>query len=165
MPFDAIVTALKTKFVDLTTTEFRDNRRIVVAPAHLFGVLEALKTEHGFDMLFELTAADYLKYPQATDRFGVVYGLLNTQTGERLYVKTWLNEPDVTLPSACPLWGGADWLEREVYDMYGILFEGHPDLRRILMPEAFTSFPLRKDYPLRGRGERHNFPVITRSES
>lgn len=165
MPFDAIVTSLKTKVTDLATTEFRDNRRIVVAPAHLFGVLEALKTEHGFDMLFELTAADYLKYPNATDRFGVVYGLLNTQTGERLYVKTWLNEPDVTLPSAFPLWGGADWLEREVYDMYGILFEGHPDLRRILMPEAFTSFPLRKDYPLRGRGERHNFPVITRSES
>jgi len=165
MPFDAIVTALKTKVTDLATTEFRDNRRIVVAPAHLFGVLEALKAEHGFDMLFELTAADYLKYPNATDRFGVVYGLLNTQTGERLYVKTWLNEPDVTLPSAFPLWGGADWLEREVYDMYGILFEGHPDLRRILMPEAFTSFPLRKDYPLRGRGERHNFPVITRSES
>jgi NADH-quinone oxidoreductase subunit C len=116
-------------------------------------------------MLFELTAVDYLKYPNATDRFGVVYGLVNTATGERVYVKTWLNEPDLALPSAFPLWGGADWLEREVYDMYGINFAGHPDLRRILMPEAFTSYPLRKDYPLRGRGERHNFPVITRAES
>ena len=165
MPFDAIVTALKTRFPDLAISEFRDNRRIVVKPSQVIGVLEALKNEHGFDMLFELTAADYLKYPNATDRFGVVYGLANTQTGERIYVKTWLNEPDVTLPSAYPLWKGADWLEREVYDMYGIVFAGHPDLRRILMPEEFTSYPLRKDYPLRGRGERHNFPVVTRAES
>jgi NADH-quinone oxidoreductase subunit C len=165
MPFDTIVEALKTTFGGLTTSEFRDNRRVHVSPALVFNVLKSLKTEHGFDMLFELTAADYLKYPNATDRFGIVYGLLNTKTGERVFVKTMLNEPDLTLPSAFPLWKGADWLEREVYDMYGIVFEGHPDLRRILMPEAFTSFPLRKDYPLRGRGERHNFPVITRSES
>ena len=165
MAFDGIVTALKTKFSDLTTSEFRDNRRLVVKQAQLFDVLKALKEEHGFDMLFELTAADYLKYPNATDRFGVVYGLLNLKTGERIFVKTFLNEPDVTIRSAFALWKGADWLEREVYDMYGIVFEGHPDLRRILMPEAFTSYPLRKDYPLRGRGERHNFPVITRAES
>ena len=165
MAFETIITALKTKFADLATSEFRDNRRIVVKPAQLFEVLTSLKDDHGFDMLFELTAADYLKYPQATDRFGVVYGLLNLATGERVFVKTMLNEPDLTIPSAFPLWKGADWLEREVYDMYGIVFEGHPDLRRILMPEAFTSYPLRKDYPLRGRGERHNFPIITRSES
>ena len=116
-------------------------------------------------MLAELTAADYLKYPNAIDRFGVVYGLLNLTTGERVFVRTFLNEPDLTISSAFPLWKGADWLEREVYDMYGIIFEGHPDLRRILMPEAFTSYPLRKDYPLRGRGERHNFPIITRADS
>ena len=165
MAFDVIVTALKAKFADLATSEFRDNRRVLVKPANLFGVLEALKEEHGFDMLAELTAADYLKYPNATDRFGVVYCLLNTMTGERIFVKTLLNEPDLTIPSAFPLWKGADWLEREVYDMYGIVFAGHPDLRRILMPEAFTSYPLRKDYPLRGRGERHNFPIITRADS
>ncbi len=99
------------------------------------------------------------------DRFGVVYLLANTTTGERLIVKTFVNEPDPTLPSVVPLWKGADWMEREVYDMFGIAFAGHPDLRRILMPEEFTAFPLRKDYPLRGRGERHNFPVITRAES
>jgi NADH-quinone oxidoreductase subunit C len=165
MPFDVIVTALKGKYSDFTTSEFRDNRRVIVKPANLFDVLKSLKTEHGFDMLAELTAVDYLKYPNATDRFGVVYCLLNTTTGERVIVKTFLNEPDLTIPSAVPLWKGADWLEREVYDMYGVIFAGHPDLRRILMPEAFTSHPLRKDYPMRGRGERHNFPVITRSES
>jgi NADH-quinone oxidoreductase subunit C len=165
MPFDTIVTALKAKFADVTTSEFRDNRRVHVTPAQVFDVLRSLKEEHGFDMLAEMTAADYLKYPKAIDRFGVIYGLTNTQTGERIWVRTFLNEPDLTLPSAFPLWKGADWLEREVYDMYGIVFAGHPDLRRILMPEAFVSYPLRKDYPLRGRGERHNFPVITRAES
>jgi NADH-quinone oxidoreductase subunit C len=95
----------------------------------------------------------------------VIYCLLNTITGERLIVKTFLNPPELQLPSVYPLWRSADWLEREVYDMYGITFAGHPDLRRILMPEEFTAFPLRKDYPLKGRGERHNFPVITRAES
>jgi len=147
------------------TTAFRDQRRVIVKPERLYAFLECLKNACGFDMLAELTAVDYLKYPDARDRFGVVYILLNTGTGERMTVKTYLNEPDLTLPSVFGLWKGSDWLEREVYDMYGIVFAGHPDLRRILMPEEFTSFPLRKDYPLRGRGERHNFPVITRAES
>jgi NADH-quinone oxidoreductase subunit C len=146
-------------------SQFRDNTRLLVAPSRLYELLSALKTDHGFDMLADLTAVDYLYYPDATDRFGVVYALLNCETGERLYVKTMLNEPELTLPSVFSLWKGADWMEREVFDMYGIRFAGHPDLRRILMPEAFATYPLRKDYPLRGRGERHNFPVITRSES
>jgi NADH-quinone oxidoreductase subunit C len=146
------------------TSQFRDNRRVVVAPQRLFAALECLKDRAGFDMLIDVTAADYLYYPNAKDRFGVVYALLNTQSGERVFVKTFLNEPELTIPSAFPLWKGADWMEREVFDMYGIIFEGHPDLRRILMPEEFTAFPLRKDYPLRGKGERHNFPSMTRAE-
>ena len=167
MAFDAIQTALRERFGSdsFTISEFRDNRRVQVAPNRVFDFLRALKETLGFDMLFEITAADYLKYPGARDRFGVVYGLLNMTTGERVYLRTFLNEPELALPSAFSLWKGADWLEREVYDMYGIVFDGHPNLKRILMPEAFTSFPLRKDYPLRGRGERHNFPVITRAES
>ena len=147
------------------TAEFRDNFRVTVPSARLHDCLAALKQACGFDMLIDVTAADYLKYPDARDRFGVIYALLNTTTGERLYVKTFLNEPELTIPTAFDLWKGADWMEREVYDMFGIVFAGHPDLRRILMPEEFTAFPLRKDYPLRGRGERHNFPVITRAES
>jgi NADH-quinone oxidoreductase subunit C len=147
------------------TAQFRDNKRILVQPGALFRTLQSLKEKCGFDMLAELTAADYLKYPNAQDRFGVIYILVNTASGERVVVKTHVNDPDPILPSSFPLWKGADWLEREVFDMYGIVFDGHPDLRRILLPEEFTSFPLRKDYPLRGRGERHNFPVITRAES
>jgi NADH-quinone oxidoreductase subunit C len=149
----------------LTESTFRDNRRID-APRHLLlELLICLKSEHGFDMLIDITAADYLEYEGATDRFLVVYLLLNVASGERLIVRTGVNPPDLTLPSVYSLWRGADWMEREVYDMFGIVFEGHPDLRRILMPEEFTAFPLRKDYPLKGRGERHNFPVITRSGS
>jgi NADH-quinone oxidoreductase subunit C len=147
-----------------TSTEFRDNRRVIVAPAKLLDVMRFLKEQCAFDMLAELTAVDYLRYPEARDRFSVIYCLLNTASGARLFVKSYLNEPDLSLPSVYALWKGADWLEREVFDMYGIEFEGHPDLRRILMPEEFTGFPLRKDYPLRGRGERHNFPVITRAD-
>jgi NADH-quinone oxidoreductase subunit C len=150
---------------DITESTFRDNRRIFVPREKVYFVLECLWREHGFDMLAELTAVDCLEYPDAVDRFGVVYGLLNMSTGERLIVKTHLNPPELELPSVYPLWRSADWMEREVYDMYGICFAGHPDLRRILMPEEFTAYPLRKDYPLKGRGERHNFPVITRAES
>lgn len=150
---------------DITESTFCDNRRIVVPRDKVYYVLEHLWRERGFDMLVELTAADYLEYAGATERFGVMYVLLNTNSGERVIVKTLVSPPELELPSVYPLWRSADWMEREVYDMFGITFAGHPDLRRILMPEEFTAFPLRKDYPLKGRGERHNFPVITRADS
>jgi NADH-quinone oxidoreductase subunit C len=152
-----------------TTSAFRDNVRVLIdaerAPAVLFPLLQYLKEECGFDFLAELGGIDYLNYPNATDRYCVVYGLVNTTTGERVWVKAFANDPDPELPSAVELWNGANWMEREVYDMYGVRFTGHPDLRRILMPAEFTAFPLRKDYPLRGHGERHNFPTVTRAES
>jgi len=150
---------------EIAESTFRDNHRIVVPSDKLYKLLEYLKQEQGFDTLMDLTAVDYLEYPGATDRYGVVYLLVSTTSGERLLVKTFLNPPDLELPSVYGLWRSTDWMEREVYDMYGISFAGHPDLRRILMPDEFTAFPLRKDYPLKGRGERHNFPVITRAES
>src|SRR5260370_25672982 len=124
MSYDALLTALRERFGPdgFVTSEFRDNRRVIVAPARLYAFLECLKREHGFDMLAELTAADYLYYPDARDRFGVVYVLLNTANGARLVVKTYLNEPDLTLPSAFPLCRGTDWLERRVFYMSGISF-------------------------------------------
>jgi NADH-quinone oxidoreductase subunit C len=164
---DDVVDKLRERFgaEALTVSQFRDNTRLVVPPARVFELLKVLKLEHGFDMLVDLTAVDYLQFPDAVDRFGVVYALLNLTSGRRLIVKTMLNEPELELPSVFSLWKGADWMEREVFDMYGIRFDGHPNLRRILMPDEFVAYPLRKDYPLRGRGERHNFPVITRAES
>ena len=147
-------------------SRFRDNLRLFVPPSRLQELLTLLKNSCGFNMLSELGATDYLGYPGRTrSRFEVHYVLRNLETSERLVVKAGVDDPDPVLPSAFALWPGADWMEREVFDMYGIRFSGHPDLRRILMPEEFTAYPLRKDYPLRGRGERHNFPRLTRGES
>jgi NADH-quinone oxidoreductase subunit C len=166
MSFESMVAVLKERLgaEAITTSQFRDNRRLVVPPEKLYDLLQFLKNGLGFDMLIDISAADYLNYPNAKDRLGVFYALLNVTNGERIYVKSYLNEPDLTLPSAFSLWKAADWLEREVFDMFGIVFEGHPDLRRILLPEEFKDFPLRKDYPLRGKGERHNLPTLTRAE-
>jgi len=147
------------------SSEFRGQTRVVVPPKALFEALETLRDARGFDLLVDITCVDYLIYRDAVDRFGLVYLLANTTSNERIAVRTFLNEPELTVASAVPLWKGAEWLEREVWDMFGIRFDGHPDLRRILLPEEFTAFPLRKDYPLQGRGERHNFPVLTRNRS
>ncbi len=165
-PGPTTVDALRAVVGDgFATATFRDNVRVTVPPGRLFAALEALKGR-GFALLAELGATDYLKYPGRTGaRFEVHYVVRNLDTDEMLVVKAGVDDPEPTLPSVVSLWMGADWMEREVFDMYGIKFDGHPDLRRILMPDEFTAFPLRKDYPLRGRGERHNFPRITRGES
>jgi len=155
------IDALKNRFADVATSEFRGQTRAVAPFEQIYGALEFLKGR-GFNLLVDITCVDYLRYRGAENRFGLTYVLTNTETNERLVVRTYLNEPDLVVRSVTPLWEGADWMEREVWDMFGIRFDGHPDLRRILLPEEFMAFPLRKDYPLQGRGERHNFPVVTR---
>lgn len=158
-------TKLTEKFGDILKFEsFRDNLRCDVPVDRFFEAMTQLRAE-GFDLLLDVTGIDYLHYPNATDRYGVVYSLVNTETGGRAYIKVRLNDPSPVVKSVYSIWKGSNWMEREVYDMFGIVFDGHPDLRRILMPEEFTSFPLRKDYPLRGSGERHNFQPVLRSES
>jgi NADH-quinone oxidoreductase subunit C len=157
--------ALNARLGDLPTSEFRGQTRVIVAKNKLLDAMRLLKESRGFDLLVDVTCVDYLNYRDAHDRFGLVYLLASTETNERITIRVFLNEPDLAVPTMFDLWRGADWLEREVFDMYGIRFEGHPDLRRILMPEEFTAFPLRKDYPMQGRGERHNFPTITRGEA
>lgn len=149
----------------LSVSLFRDDVRLICPADKTAEVFGFLKDDCRFDMLVDITAVDYLEYRGARDRFAVIYLLASTDSGERLTVKVFVNDPDPVLPSSVPLWNAAGWLEREVFDMFGIRFEGHADLRRILLPDEFAAFPLRKDYPLRGRGERHNFPVLTRTES
>jgi NADH-quinone oxidoreductase subunit C len=153
---------VQASFPNLTASEFRGQTRVVAPVELLLDVLGMLKEKHGFDMLVDVTCVDYLNYRDAKDRFGMVYLLANTETNERLTVRCFVNDPEPTVPSVVGLWEGANWLEREVWDLFGIRFTGHPDLRRIVLPEEFAAHPLRKDYPLQGRGERHNFPVIRR---
>ncbi len=88
----------------------------------------------------------------------MVYNLCSIGTGARARVKAFVPEGDPEIDSASALWKAAPWAEREVYDLYGIRFRNHPDLKRILMPDDYEGHPLRKDYPLQGRGERQNFP-------
>jgi len=106
-----------------------------------------------FDMLMDLTAVDYLMYPGREDgpRFEVVYHLYSVPHNHRVRIKAGVEEDDPVVPTAMSLWPIANWLEREVWDMYGIRFEGHPDLRRLLLYEQFEGHPLRKDYPVSRR--------------
>ena len=118
----------------------------VVSSAHLLEVLRFARDDSqlDFEMLTDLCAVDYLP---RTPRFEVVYHLYSVSQNHRLRVKVKLAEETPSLASAVPLYASADWMEREVWDLYGIRFEGHPDLRRILLYDEFEGHPLRKDYP------------------
>ncbi len=123
---------------------------VIVPRDRIEDVLRRLRdrAELRFDLLGELTAADF--WPREP-RFEVVYLLVSTVHRHRLRVKVQLRGEDAHLPTAIPVWAGANWLEREVWDLFGIVFDGHPDLRRLLMPEDWTGHPLRKDYPVQIR--------------
>lgn len=164
MNHEDLVSDLKSRFDGIEPSEFRGQSRIVIPKDVLVSVLQFLK-DNSFDLLVDITCVDYLDFRDASNRFGLVYLLASTESGTRLTVRVMLDEPDLEVDSVASLWQGANWLEREVWDMFGIRFAGHPDLRRILLPEEFVAHPLRKDYPLQGRGERHNFPVLTREEA
>ena len=119
----------------------------VIRPEFLTKVMEFLKNDPRllFDVLVDITAIDYL---EKTPRFSVVYHLLSLSFNRRLRLKVFVDDGEPAPDSLTPLWGSANWLEREVWDMFGIRFEGHPDLRRIVMPHDWEGHPLRKDYPL-----------------
>lgn len=125
----------------------------VVRPEWLFRVMEFLKKDArlSFNVLVDMTAVDYMG---REPRFDVVYHLLSQSRNLRLRIKVRVSEGESAVSSLCPLWGAANWLEREVWDMFGIRFTGHPDLRRILLYEEFQGHPLRKDYPIRKRQPR-----------
>ena len=137
------------------THEYRGDTTAVVERRVVTDVLRACREEPalGFDVLMDLTAVDYSKYPGREDgpRFEVVYHLYSIAHNHRLRVKVRVDEDDAVVPTAVPLWPIANWFEREVWDMFGIRFADHPDLRRLLMYEQFVGHPLRKDYPINRR--------------
>jgi NADH-quinone oxidoreductase subunit C len=163
IPVDDVLTALAASFGPLESSVFRGETRVVAPEPRSFEIFEFLKSG-GFDLLVDVSCVDYLEYKGAKHRYGLVYLLASTTTNQRLNIRVFVDDPEPSVRSVVPLWEGANWLEREVWDLFGIRFEGHPDLRRLVMPEQFTAHPLRKDYPLQGRGERHNFPVLTRDD-
>lgn len=128
---------------------------IVVAPEDILLVMEYLKDDPAldFDLMLDVTVVDYLgNYDlqpylrNLKTRFEVVYHLYSTTKNHRLRVKAPLNEESLAINSVTSLWVGADWLEREAWDLYGVVFRGHPNLKRILLYEEFEGHPLRKDY-------------------
>lgn len=181
---------LKQQFADagLQVGEFRGMVTVVVPRERIRAVCAFLRDEPRlrFDMLADLNGVDYLNFPGgAQHRFAVNYGLTSVSNNFRLWLKVFLDptrdtapkddlrdeeaiekgDPGLKIDSVCPVWPGAEWMEREVYDMFGIIFVGHPDLRRILTWNGFGSYPLRKDYPLRGVGEREDYKIVTRESA
>ena len=130
----------------IDTLFFRDRATLIVNPARVRPTLEWLKGR-GYGFLASVHGADY--YPEEP-RLGVLYELLDMEKVDRLTVKARVHTEKPELESAVPLWGAANVQEREVYDMFGVVFTGHPDLRRILMPDDYEGFPQRRDFPMGG---------------
>ena len=162
MPTETILSNIKERLPGavLDITEFAGEQILHVNGQDILKVLTELK-EDGFNFLADLTAIDNLTLG-GFDRFAVSYHLLSHKTAERATVKAYISEGKPSLPSVESLWKTADWQEREVFDLYGIKFEGHPNLIRIMNPDDYDGHPLRKDYPRLGRKERGDFPVIDR---
>ena len=153
----SILAELQRRFGDaiVETHDHRGDPTAVVAREALLAVLAHCRDDAAlaFDVLMDLTAVDYLKFPGREDgpRFEVVYHLYSLTHNHRLRLKVRVDEDDASAPSVVALWPIANWLEREAWDMFGVRFEGHPDLRRLLMYEEFVGHPLRKDYPISRR--------------
>lgn len=154
---DTILDVLRPVVGEAQTYEHHGQLSVIVQRTELIDALRELRDNPltQFNQLIDVTAIDWLK--QKSDRFEVVYFLYSIAHKDRVRVKVGVPEKNPVLPSATPLWDSADWYERETYDMYGVRFEGHPDLRRFYMPEDYVDpetgeplYPLRKDYPLMG---------------
>ena len=142
---EPIVKAVQSKF-GATFEEFRDEVHLFVKPEQIVEALTLLRDEQNFELLSALTAVDY--YPQSTPRFHVIYQLTSIEKNLSVQLRVPVNGDRPKVPTATRVFGSANWRERELLDMFGIEAEGHPDPRRILMPDDAEGHPLRKDYPL-----------------
>ena len=144
---DAIA-SLESQFTVLGKKEFRGQTTLTLERALIADVCAVAKSQLGFDLLVNLCSVDNFGNEP---RFEVVYELFSVENNYSLRLKVSVSEDDLEVPTVSGVWSGANWLEREVYDLMGIRFGGHPDLRRILMWEGYPYHPLRKDFPLAGR--------------
>jgi len=142
---EKIVQVLQERF-GATFEEFRGEAHVFVSLEKIIEALSLLRDEHEFALLSTLTAVDY--WPQESPRFHVIYQLTSLTQNLSLQLRVPVDGSQPRVPTATGLFQAANWREREVLDMFGIEFEGHPDPRRIMMPEDWTGHPLRKDYPL-----------------
>ncbi len=145
---------IHTKFPNLVES-FADGKEpmIYVKKEGVKDLIRHLKNdvEYAFDFLMDIFGIDYLSWEEKEFRFEVVYNLFSRQLNQRLFIKAKVHENDPVMESIVSIWPAADWYEREVYDMFGIRFVDHPNLKRILMYEGFQGYPLRKDYPYNKR--------------
>ena len=147
MPLDnELVQKLKARFGDAIREATLDRKQAIVTIAadQLREISRYCRDDEKFDMLVDLTAVDW---PKREKRFDVVLILYSFAKNERVRLKAHAGETE-PVPSVCEIWPAANWLERECYDMFGIVFEGHPKLTRILMPDEWQGYPLRKDYDI-----------------
>lgn len=150
---DEIERLVRDRFADAVedSRQFRGELTLTIRRENIVEVCRFLRDQPQlrFDFLVDLTAVDYLSMARQV-RFDVVYHLLSLEHGHRLRLKTGVPEDDPHIDSVVGIWPAADWYERETYDMFGIVFDGHPNLSRILMPDDWQVHPLRKDFPLGG---------------
>lgn len=147
-----VTQSLKQKFPHAILGSSADygDETVVVDRAAIIEVLQFLREYPAspFDLLLDICGVDFMGQ---TPRFEVVYHLYSLHTKARIRLKVKLDEADLHIPSCLSIWPAADWFEREAWDMYGIVFDGHPNLKRLMMWEEFEGYPLRKDYPLNKR--------------
>jgi len=134
----------------IDSCDFRGDETALVARSEWRRAADILRSKASFDMLVDLCAVDY---PDREERFEVVAHLYSTELGKRVRIKARCTEADPAIDSLCEVWRGANWFEREAYDLFGISFAGHPNLKRILCHEGFQGHALRKDYPKGRRGK------------
>jgi NADH-quinone oxidoreductase subunit C len=159
-PLETAIKTLESRFQIARAPEFRGETTLLIERAQIAQIATCCKEDFGFTYLVDISSIDNFG---DEPRFEVVYELYQFERGEHLRLKLRVSEEDLEVPTVSHVWRTANWHEREIYDMMGIRFAGHPDLRRILMWDGYPFFPLRKDFPLAGKPSEMPDVAFTRA--